>query len=63
MCTDFEINRYKIDVFRKHAKIVFYMRSRDAKPFVVRKHFETNMKSLRLPVKKLWLKQWFSCFR
>ena len=27
----FEINRYKIDEFRKHAKIVFYLTSRDAK--------------------------------
>ena len=25
VCTDFEINRYKIDQFIKHAKIVFYM--------------------------------------
>ena len=26
-----DINRYKIDEFRKHAKIVFYLTSRDAK--------------------------------
>ena len=25
-------------------------------------HFETNQNSLRLPVQKLWLKQWFSYF-
>ena len=31
VCTDFEISRYKIDEFRKHAKIVFYLTSRDAK--------------------------------
>ena len=30
VCTNFEINRYKIDEFRKHAKIVFYLTSRDA---------------------------------
>ena len=32
-CTDFEINRYKIDEVRKYAKIVFYLiylTSRDA---------------------------------
>ena len=31
MCTDFEINRYKLDEVRKYAKIVFYLTSRDAK--------------------------------
>ena len=31
VCNDFEIKRYKIDEFRKHAKIVFYLTSRDAK--------------------------------
>ena len=25
MCTDFEINRYKIDEFRKHAEIVCFI--------------------------------------
>ena len=30
VCTDFEINRYKIDEVRKYAKIVFYLTSRDA---------------------------------
>ena len=25
VCTDFEINRYKIDEVRKYAKIVFYL--------------------------------------
>ena len=29
VCTDFKINRYKIDEFRKYAKIVFYLTSRD----------------------------------
>ena len=36
VCTNFEINRYKIEEFRKHAKIVFYLTSRDAKTVVVR---------------------------
>ena len=31
VCTKFEINRYKIDETRKHAKIVFYLTSCDAK--------------------------------
>ena len=31
VCTDFEINRYKIDEVRKYAKIVFYLTSHDAK--------------------------------
>ena len=71
MCTDFEINRYKIDEFRKYAKIVFYLTQ---KRYVVRhgdtsdryfyqEYFETNQKYLPLPVRKLWLKQWFSCLR
>ena len=31
VCSNFEINLYNIDEFRKHAKIVFYFTSRDAK--------------------------------
>ena len=31
VCTDFEINPYKIDEVRKYAKIVFYLTPRDAK--------------------------------
>ena len=31
VCTDFEINRYKIDEVRKYAKIAFYLTSCDAK--------------------------------
>ena len=31
VCTDFEINRYKIDEVRKYANIAFYLTSRDAK--------------------------------
>ena len=31
VCTDFEINRYKIEEFRKHVKIVFDLTSCDAK--------------------------------
>ena len=30
VCTDFDIEPYKIDDFRKYAKIVFYLTSRDA---------------------------------
>ena len=43
VCTDFEINRFRIDGI-------------DAKTHVTQKRFETNQKSLRLPVQKLWLK-------
>ena len=74
VCTNFEINRYKIDEFRKHAKIVFYLTSRETKTvrrtswwlwdtsasYFDQEHFENNQKSLRLPVKKVWLKQWLS---
>ena len=65
VCTDFEINRYKIDEVRKYAKIVFYLTSHDAKTlrhvswelrhsdrYFDQEHFETNQKSLRLPVQK-----------
>ena len=31
VCTDFEINRHRIDEVRKYAKIVFYLTSRNAK--------------------------------
>ena len=31
VCTNVEINRYKIDEVRKYAKIVFYLTSRDTK--------------------------------
>ena len=67
VCTDFEINPYKIDEVRKYAKIVFYLTSRDAKTlrhaswgldisdrYFDKEHFD--QKSLRLPVQKLWLK-------
>ena len=67
MCTNFEINRHKIDEVRKYVKIVFYLTSRDAKTlhhgdsdtsdrYFDKEHFETNQKSLRLPVQKLRLK-------
>ena len=70
VCTDFEINRYKIDEVRKYANITFYLiylTSRDAKTlrhgdcdtsdrYFDKEHFEINQKSLRLPVQKLWLK-------
>ena len=45
---DFEINRFKIDEFIKHARIVYFI-SFDAK-------------TVRLPVQKLWRKQWFHVF-
>ena len=64
VCTDFEINRYKIDEVRKYANIAFYLiylTSRDAKTlrhaswgldtsdtYFNKEHFETNQKSLRL---------------
>ena len=66
MCTNFEINRYKIDEVGKYAKIVFYLTSCDAKTvgrtswgldtsdrYFDQEHCETNPKSLR---QKLWLK-------
>ena len=69
VCTDVEINRYKIDHVRKYAKIVFYFTSRDEKMvrrascgldtsdrYFNQEHFETNQKSLRLPVQMLLLK-------
>ena len=72
VCTDFEINRYKIDEVRTYAKIAFffiYLTSCDAKTlrhaswvcdtsdrYFDNEQFETNQKSLRLPVQKLWLK-------
>ena len=46
--------------FRKHAKIVFYLTSTDAKTVRSRSwrlDFATKQKALRLPVQKLWLKQ------
>ena len=69
VCTDFEINRYKIDEVRKYANIAFYLIYVTQKRYVMRhgdcntadryfgkEHFEINQKSLRLPVQKLWLK-------
>ena len=70
VCTDFEINRFRIDEVRKYAKIVcFIWRHVTQKRYVERhgdsetsdryfdkEHIETNQKSLRLPVQKLWLK-------
>ena len=54
---------------RKYAKIVFYLTPRDAKTlrhaswgldtsdmYFDKEHFETNQKSIRFPVQKLWLK-------
>ena len=72
VCTDFEINRYNIDEVITYAKIAFYLiylTSCDAKTlrhaswdsdtsdrYFDKEHFETNQKSLRPPVQKLWLK-------
>ena len=63
VCTDFEINRFRIDQVRKYATIVcFIWRHVTQKRYVVRhgdydisdryfdkEHFETNQKSLRIP--------------
>ena len=46
VCTDFEINRYKIDQVRNFAKIVFYLTSRDAK--TERRESSLVMRSLTL---------------
>ena len=76
VCTNFEINRYKIDEFRKHATITcFIWRHVTQTRYVVhhggydtsdryldQEHFETNQKSLHLPIQKLSLKQWFSWY-
>ena len=65
----YSIGSLKIDEVRKYAKIVFYLTSCDAKTlrhaswgldisdrYCDKEHLETNQKSLRLPVQKLWLK-------
>ena len=57
VCINFEINRYKIEEFIKHAKLVFYLTSRDAitvrrtswgldtsHRYFVQEHCETNQK-------------------
>ena len=75
VCTNFEINRYKIDELRKHAKCVCFIwrhvtqnslswRLDSADTYLDQEHLETKQKFLRLPVlvQKLWLKQWFSWF-
>ena len=49
VCTDFEINRYKIDEVRTYAKIAFYLiylTSCDAKRYVMR-HGDSDMKPTR----------------
>ena len=54
VCTNIEINRYKIDQVRKYAKIVFYltfcdvktMRHGDSDRYFDQEHIETNQKSL-----------------
>ena len=59
VCTDFEINRYQIDEFRKHAHTSYVTQ----KPYVVRhggydtsdRYFD-HFKQLLKPVQKLWLK-------
>ena len=62
VCTDFEINWYKIDEVRKYVNIAFYLiylTSRDARTlrhgdcdtsdrYFDKEHFETNQKSLWL---------------
>ena len=71
VCTDFEMNLYKIDIenMQKSCFIWFIWCHVTQKRYVMRhgdhdtsdryfdkEHFETNQKSLQLPVKKLWLK-------
>ena len=79
VCTDFEINGSeltKLENMQISRFIWFIWRHVTQKHYVMRhgdfdishryfdkEHFETNQKSLRLPVQKLWLKWWFSCFR
>ena len=59
----------KLENMQKSAFYFIYLTSRDAKRYVMRhgdfdtsdryfdkEHFETNQKSLRLPVQKVWLK-------
>ena len=74
--TNFEINQYKIDEFRKHAIIVYFIwrhvtqkryfvhqGGSDTSDKVFRSEtFWNNQKSLRILVQKLWVKQWFSWF-
>ena len=61
VCTNFEINRCTIDEFIIHATIVCFT-SCVIGARILLKHYETNQISIRLPLQKLWLKQWFSCF-
>ena len=72
VCTDFEINRYKIDevenmqisrfiwfIWRHVTQKRYVMRHGDydtSDRYFDKEHFETNQKSLRLPVQKLWFK-------
>ena len=64
VCTDFEINRYKIDEVKKSRFIWFIWRHVTQKRYVMRhgdsdtsdRYFDKEQKSLRLPVQKLWLK-------
>ena len=67
VCTNFEINRYKNDEFRKAfvlfdvCRTSYFHRGSDTSDWYFdQEHFKTNQKSLRLLVKKLWLKEWFS---
>ena len=65
VCTNFEINRYKIDEFRKHAKIVvlfdvtghkndtsYIMGLASPYRYFAQEHFETNHTSLSLRFKR-----------
>ena len=56
MCTDFEINRFRIDVMWQKRYIMRHGDCDTSDRYFDKEHFETNQKSLRLPVQKLWLK-------
>ena len=76
VCTDFEINRFRIDEVRKYATMVYFIwRHVTQKRYVVRhgdsdtsdryfdkEHFETNQKSLRLPVQSYGSNSGFRVF-
>ena len=61
-----QISRFIWFIWRHVTQKRYVMRHGDCDTsdrYFDKEHFETNQKSLRLPVQKLWLKWWFSCFR
>ena len=57
VCTDFEINRYKIDEFRKHAKILCFIWRHVTQ---IKRYFVRH--GGWIPDQRVWLKQWLSWF-